>query len=161
VSPVYDFLETNIPHTLMNYTDKAFPEEASLFPPHKVVLEYIQDYAKDMEQHISYQTQVISVTKTQSNGRRCWEVESKDLRTKVVVKREYDAIAVASGHYNDPFVPDITGLQHFNERYPGSISHSKFYRRPDHFKDKVILPLTYALRAVNRSWHWLIRVRRN
>lgn len=152
MSPVYDFLETNIPHTLMNYTDKAFPEGASLFPPHKVVLEYIQDYAKDMEQHISYQTQIVSVTKTQSNGRRCWEVESKDLTTKTVVKCDYDAIAVASGHYNDPFVPDIAGLQQFNERYPGSISHSKFYRRPDHYKDKVLLPLFYSLRTAIRRW---------
>ena len=54
-----------------------------------------------------------------------------------VIKDEYDAVVVASGHYNDPFIPDIPGLVDFDKAYPGAISHSKFYRRPNDFKDKV------------------------
>ena len=123
----------------MNYTDQPFPQDVSLFPPHQAVLAYLQHYAEDLEPLISFQTQVLGVKKIQSNGRRCWEVQTLDLRTKETSKAEFDAIAVASGHYNDPFVPDIPGLAEFEKSHPGSISHSKYYRSPDPFENKVCL----------------------
>lgn len=144
VSPVYDFLETNIPHVLMNYTDQKFPDSSSLFPPHREVLKYLQKYAEDLEPIISYGTQVLEIKKIRSteDGVACWQVETLDLKSGKRTKGEYDAVAVASGHYNDPFVPDIKGLAQFEKRWPGSISHSKFYRRPDQFKNKVRQMLT-------------------
>lgn len=139
VSPVYDFLETNIPQTLMNYCDKPFPEGCALFPTHATVLRYLEEYAEDLSEHLVMSTQVLKVSKVgdDAGGPRCWEVETRDLRSGEVARRQFDAVLVASGHYNDPFVPDIPGLAEFEKRFPGSISHSKFYRRPDQFKDKV------------------------
>jgi len=52
---------------------------------------------------------------------------------------EYDAIAVASGHYTVPFIPDIPGISEWNKAYPGRISHSKFFRRPEEYKGQVSL----------------------
>ncbi|KAI9753222.1 MAG: hypothetical protein M1815_006287 [Lichina confinis] len=46
-SPMYDQLETNIPHLLMRYSDQPFPEDAQLFPARDTVLRYLQDYARD------------------------------------------------------------------------------------------------------------------
>ncbi|KAI8197444.1 Thiol-specific monooxygenase [Colletotrichum sp. SAR 10_65] len=63
VSPVYDFLETNIPHTLMNYSDKKFPSTASLFPPHQTVKKYLEDYAEELKPIISLSTQVLGLKK--------------------------------------------------------------------------------------------------
>lgn len=137
VSPVYDFLETNIPHVLMNYSDQKFPEGSSLFPSHRLVLQYLKEYAEELKPYTSFQTQVLGIRKIQSKDQRCWEVEVLDLRTKQTTKAEFDAVAVASGHYNDPFIPEIPGLPEFANAYPGSISHSKFYRRPDQYKGKV------------------------
>jgi cation diffusion facilitator CzcD-associated flavoprotein CzcO len=137
MSPIYDLLETNIPHSLMSYSDKEFPQGSSLFPRHSVVLQYLKDYAQEITPHISYQTQVLNIEKSRSDRSQPWLVEVLDLKSNKVIKDEYDAVVVASGHYNDPFIPDIAGLIEFDKKYSGVISHSKFYRRPNDFKDKV------------------------
>lgn len=137
MSPIYDLLETNIPHSLMRYSDKEFPQGSSLFPRHSVVLQYLKEYAQEINPHISYQTQVLNIEKPGPSRSRPWTVEVLDLKANKVIKDEYDAVVVASGHYNDPFIPDIPGLVEFDKAYPGAISHSKFYRRPNDFKDKV------------------------
>lgn len=137
VSPVYDFLETNIPHTLMNYSDKKFPSTASLFPPHQTVKKYLEDYAEELKPIISLSTQVLSLKKVQSGSQVCWEIEMQDLKTNETTKSQFDAVMVASGHYNDPFIPEIPGLANFDKAHPGTISHSKFYRNPSQYEGKV------------------------
>ena len=52
-------------------------------------------------------------------------------------QQDFDAVIVATGHHNIPYIPDIPGLAEYEERYPGSIMHSKHYRGTDAFKDKV------------------------
>ncbi|KAH8647262.1 thiol-specific monooxygenase [Xylariales sp. PMI_506] len=151
VSPVYDFLETNIPHSLMNYTDLNFPSEASLFPKHSVVNQYLQDYAAEIEGFLSLETQVLGVEKVQSGSRRCWKVELLDLKSGVKRSDEFDAVLVASGHYNDPFIPQIQGLAEFNASYPGSVSHSKFYRRPDQYQGKKVIIVGNSASGIDLS----------
>jgi len=51
----------------------------------------------------------------------------KNLKTEEVSVSLFDAVIVANGHYNDPYVPKILGIREWNAAYPGSISHSKFY----------------------------------
>jgi Flavin-binding monooxygenase-like len=51
--------------------------------------------------------------------------------------QEFDSVVIASGHYHSPNVPDIPGLKEWKNRWPERVSHSKAYRRPDDFKDKV------------------------
>lgn len=151
VSPVYDFLETNIPHVLMNYSDQKFPEGSSLFPPHRVVLEYLQEYAEELKSYTSLSTQVLRVQKVVSGDEMCWEVETKDLKTMQTHKQEFDAVAVASGHYNDPFIPEIPGLKEFDQKYPGAISHSKFYRRPDQYAGKKVIIVGNSASGIDLS----------
>lgn len=138
VSPVYDNLETNIPHGLMNYTDLKFPDDTALFPEHATVLKYIQQYGKDVESLVSFETQVRDVRKVSSDtGKPVWKVETKDLKSGAMASELYDAVVVASGHYSDPFVPAIPGIKEFDAAHPGVVVHSKFYRRPEQFKGKV------------------------
>ena len=137
VSPVYDLLETNIPHTLMNYSDQSFPETVALFPQHTAVRDYLESYSDEIKPIISLHTQVLSVKKVRSEKQACWEVEVLDLKTNQQRSGEFDAVMVCSGHYNDPFIPEIKGLAEFNRTHPGCVSHSKFYRRPDQYADKV------------------------
>ncbi|KAH7269436.1 uncharacterized protein BKA55DRAFT_495639 [Fusarium redolens] len=151
MSPIYDLLETNIPHSLMRYSDKEFPQGSSLFPRHSIVLQYLKDYAQEINPHISYQTQVLNVEKPDPNRSQPWTVEVLDLKTNKVTKDEYDAVVVASGHYNDPFIPDIPGLVGFDKAYPGAISHSKFYRRPNDFKDKKVIVVGNSASGVDVS----------
>ncbi|KAF5963733.1 flavin-containing protein [Fusarium bulbicola] len=151
MSPIYDLLETNIPHSLMRYSDKEFPQGSSLFPRHSVVLQYLKEYAQEINPHIAYQTQVLNIEKPGLSRSQPWTVEVLDLNANKVIKDEYDAVVVASGHYNDPFIPDIPGLVEFDKAYPGAISHSKFYRRLNDFKDKKVIVVGNSASGVDVS----------
>ncbi|KAJ4260228.1 monooxygenase [Fusarium falciforme] len=151
MSPIYDLLETNIPHSLMNYTDKEFPQGSSLFPRHSAVLQYLKEYAEDITPYISYQSQVLSIEKPGTDRSKPWQVEVLDLKANKATKDEFDAVVVASGHYNDPFIPDIPGLVEFDKAYPGAISHSKFYRRPNDYQDKKVIVVGNSASGVDVS----------
>lgn len=58
---------------------------------------------------------------------------------KSVSTKDYDAVVVASGHFSVPYIPNIQGLQDWNHKHPGSISHSKYYRLPDEFAGMKII----------------------
>jgi cation diffusion facilitator CzcD-associated flavoprotein CzcO len=138
LSPIYDNMDTNIPQMLMKYSDHAFPEGTSLFTQHDVVLEYLERYADEVRHLIRFGTQVLDVYAImESGGRETWSITTRKIKTGEVSVSIFDAVIVASGHYNDPYVPDIPGIREWNTTYPGSISHSKFYRKPNDFKDKV------------------------
>lgn len=49
----------------------------------------------------------------------------------------FDAVVVATGHYHAPYVPDLPGLTNWRNKWPKNVIHSKQYRVPEQFKDKV------------------------
>lgn len=138
-TPLYDNLETNIPHFLMAYSDKPFPTNAPLFPKHGMVLEYLQEYAEDVRSHIRFRTQVTDVQLQNKGSKDQWKISSLDLISMNVSTSIYDAVVVANGHYTVPHVPDIKGVGKWNECYPGLIVHSKAYRDPEVYKGKKVL----------------------
>ncbi|KAM0335106.1 hypothetical protein ACHAQA_000141 [Verticillium albo-atrum] len=151
VSPVYDFLETNIPHSLMNYTDLEFTQGSSLFPEHAVVKQYLEAYGKELTPHMSLSTQVLGISKIQKGDRSAWEIETLDLKTNTTERSEFDAVMVASGHYNDPFIPDIKGLAEYNQAHPGAISHSKFYRNQLQYEGKKVIIVGNSASGIDLS----------
>jgi cation diffusion facilitator CzcD-associated flavoprotein CzcO len=152
LSPIYDNLDTNIPYTLMGYSDHPFPDGTSLFPRHEVVQEYLERYADEVRHLLRLGIQVLDVRPiTDNRSGDKWSVFTKNLRTGETSVSLYDAVIVANGHYNDPYVPNIPGIREWNTAYPGSISHSKFYKRPDDFRDKVGPPQTYIFRLLSHQ----------
>ena len=140
-SPLYDYLETNIPKTLMAYSDKPFSEDLPLFPHHEDVLKYIEEYAEDIKHMIKFGTEITSVgvNPRGPDGSDEWTIENRNLGTGSIEVENYDAVVVANGHYTVPSVPDIKGVQQWNTAYPGSIIHSKAYRRPEDYIGKKVL----------------------
>ncbi|OAA53392.1 Flavin monooxygenase FMO [Cordyceps fumosorosea ARSEF 2679] len=151
VSPVYDLLETNIPHTLMNYTDLNFPENTALFPHHEVVKRYLEVYAEPLSNVISLSTRVVSVRKIEREGRDVWEVQARLIKSEEPSTSYFDAIVVANGHYSDTFIPSISGLDGFVKTYPGLVSHSKKYRRPEQFKNKKVIVVGNSASGIDIS----------
>lgn len=47
----------------------------------------------------------------------------------------------ASGLHQDPYVPDIKDLAAYNKMWPTKVAHSKQFRRPEDFKDKVTIDM--------------------
>jgi len=157
-SPVYDRLETNIPHILMGFSDLAWPQGSQLFPKHETVTEYLEAYAEDVKHLVKFETQVVSVEPVgNNNGEERWFVRTKKVSpdgTGKTTEGVYDAIIVASGHFSVPYVPDIKGMKEWSEKYPRVISHSMYYRKPEDYKDQVCICPKYS-----RVFAWLIVVR--
>ncbi|KAL8729778.1 MAG: hypothetical protein Q9166_004501 [cf. Caloplaca sp. 2 TL-2023] len=138
ITPMYDKLESNIPNFLMKYSDDRSLEDQPLFAGHESVLEYLNRYAEEVRNVIQFQTQVYDIRRD-DEGDDKWLVCTKDLMSDKVSERLYDAVAVASGHYYVPIVPDIPGIRDWSNAYPNTISHSKYYRTPDGFKGKKVV----------------------
>ena len=135
-TPMYENLETNIPTNLMKYGDDSTLEEHQLFPTRETVRKYLIKYASDIKQYVKFNTQVIDVRLSTLNGHEMWTVLTRDLESKESQEKEYEAVLVACGHYNVAAIPDIKGIQAFNESNPGVIVHSKFYRNPGPYANR-------------------------
>ncbi|KAJ5381460.1 uncharacterized protein N7496_003888 [Penicillium cataractarum] len=138
VSPLYDRLETNIPKELMRFSDQPFPRDAQLFPKHHTVKQYLEDYAEATKSHIHFETQVLDV-KLSDPKLSTWDVTTKDLHKGQDTTQTYDAVVVASGHFTVPYLPDIPGIGNWDQSYPETISHSKFYDTPEPFAGKKVV----------------------
>ena len=135
-TPIYDRLETNVVRPLMGFSDLDWPADTPLFPSHQQVLAYLEVYAKQILHLVSLETQVVSVRTTADEH---WSVRSLNLVTGSEMEEVFDAVVVASGHYDLPFVPSVPGMHDWEEKYPGSISHAKTFRAPDHFAGKKVV----------------------
>lgn len=157
-SAVYSELDTNIPKDLMAYNNFPFDSNLPLYPSHKDVLHYLRKYSEEVRPITRFNTKVVKVEYVNGESTQTpkflsdisftdyyWKVTSRPIvpetngglqpslkqEFKDVIE-EYDAVAVASGNYDTPFIPDFPGLEEWNLRYPHSIVHAKFY---DSFKD--------------------------
>lgn len=150
---IYPALETNIVAKVMEFSKEPMPEQKSLasiknhgvdtpFRHHEVVQKYIADLLirKGYQSLVEYDTTVERVKKIHETNE--WRVT---VRKKFLDKDEdywwneiFDAVVIASGHYNVPFIPYIEGLAEFAKAYPGSVEHSKSFRDPRKYQGKVL-----------------------
>ncbi|OLL21778.1 Thiol-specific monooxygenase [Neolecta irregularis DAH-3] len=133
ISPMYETLYTNLPSKLMAFNGFPFPEGTDMFPHRSVVLKYLQDYAFDLLELISFESEVIDTWKEGSE----WVLRVKYSEREI--EERFDFLCVASGHYEVPAIPVTEGLTDFANRFPGRVMHAKYYRRPEEFKNQKIL----------------------
>jgi cation diffusion facilitator CzcD-associated flavoprotein CzcO len=149
-SPMYYQLETNIMKCLMQYSDTPFPEDWQLYPTRQQVLQYLDEYANDVKPLIKFKTQVVDIRLSNAKSKSdLWTVKWQDLATSTEASSCYDAVAICSGHYAVPHTPDITGIREWNEAYPGSISHSKNYDKPEMYHNKKVIIVGNGASGVN------------
>ena len=136
-SPLYERLESNIPRDLMVFCDLAWPAQEQLFPPHNEVLRYLHQYAADVKHLVEFQAQVVNVRRTDCG---VWSVQTRGVvdhsHTSI---RLFDAVVVASGHFNVPYLPAVPGIEAWNAAYPGTIIHSQQFRRPEDYQGKRVV----------------------
>lgn len=136
----------------MEFSQEPIPEERSElsiqrhgpdtpFRSHKVIQKWIQGLLerKGYEDFVEYNTTVEKAEKLGKTG--SWRLTLR--RAGPSQKRDYwwtedfDAVVVANGHFTVPYVPEIRGLAEFAQAYPGSVEHSKGYRGPEKYREKV------------------------
>lgn len=159
-TPVYPTLETNIDASIMKFSQEPIPEirsEKSIkqygldtpFRHHSVISKYIEGlvsrngYGDLVEFNTTVERAKRNNTAPPDGGRR-WTVtlrqHSPSRQDDFWWQEEFDAVVVASGHYSVPYVPHIKGLKEFAATYPGDVEHTKGFRDPERYRDKVCLP---------------------
>jgi cation diffusion facilitator CzcD-associated flavoprotein CzcO len=139
VSPMYEKLETNIPRGLMGFKGLDWPKDSQLFPTHETVLEYIDNYGKDVQNLVQYRTQVVNAEPASDAPNGSWRIKVRNLKSNEDHEEEFDALIVANGHFIVPFIPDIAGIREWNAEHPGRLSHSKYYRRPESYEGQKVI----------------------
>jgi len=136
-TPMYQGLETNLPDTLMQYSDTPFPEGTRLFPTRETVMKYLEAYAGDIMSMIRFNHQVIDVRPTSSDEWHGWAITTKPTAEDETKVEKFDAVVVANGHSDWPLLPEIDALDAWSRKYPESVHHSVSYKNPHAFKNKV------------------------
>ncbi|OAD52045.1 Flavin-containing monooxygenase FMO GS-OX-like 2 [Eufriesea mexicana] len=148
-SSMYRDLRTNLPAAIMNFPNyRRLNAEEPCCVTHQEVRTYLQNYAEhfDLVKHIQFGTRVESVRlKTSAGGKEEWSVRVKIMKTKEEEEIIFDAIMICNGHYFDPYMPTIPGIENF----PGTIIHSHSYRKAEDFAGKSVLILGAAASGVD------------
>ncbi|GLJ13520.1 hypothetical protein SUGI_0214230 [Cryptomeria japonica] len=136
-SSMYLSLRTNLPRELMGFLDYPFKvvegRDCRRFPGHREVALYLEEFAAefDLLKFIRFRTKVEYVG---MGNKGQWIVRS--CADKTDLKEEfYDAVVVCNGHYTQPRIAEISGI----DRWPGKQMHSHNYRVPDPFQDEVVV----------------------
>ena len=126
LSPAYASLHLNSENRVTAYSDFPFPPDAPLYPDHRAVARYLQDYADrfDLRRLIRFNSTVAAV-EPDGGG---WRVRLADRS-----EHRFDAVVVASGHQGVPKHPS------FAADFTGEYLHAHAYRTPDRFRDKNVL----------------------
>ncbi|KAF5020282.1 hypothetical protein F66182_7658 [Fusarium sp. NRRL 66182] len=129
---IHENFHSNIPPEIMSYSQEPFPNTLSeqtlgeygpgaQFRHHAIVREWIEGiFARGGHNKLlELETTVERAVKEN----REWVLTLR----KAVNRRNYwwreifDAVVVASGHYNVPWFPEIDGLLEFDNKFPGSV----------------------------------------
>ena len=136
---MYEGLESNLPHMLMQFSDTPFPTGTQLFPRRETVMQYLRDYAGEIVSMIKFDHQVMDVQLKSGDE---WEVTTRAAGERINRVDRFDAVIAANGHCDWPILPGIEGLDAWSEQFPDSLYHSVSYKNPKIFKNKVSKHLT-------------------
>ncbi|USW53485.1 Putative flavin monooxygenase, FAD/NAD(P)-binding domain superfamily [Septoria linicola] len=146
---IHENLHSNITPVIMSFSQHPFPDKLSErsiaeygntnvpFRHHTTIREWIESIFAPHQKLLELETTVERAEKLRGEwfltlrkelaGRNYWWQET------------FDAVIVASGHYNVPWCPNIPGLLEFDKNYPGKIVHSKHFRNPAKYAGKKII----------------------
>lgn len=149
-SSVYPYLETNVDSIPMSFSQEPISDERSKlsiskhgydspFRHHSVIRKYIESLVNrnGYDKLVSYNTTVELAEKAGSEWRLVLRKSSDEQGDDAWWEERFDAVIVASGHYNVPYIPKIEGLDEFERIRPGSVKHSKMFRGRDAHRGKV------------------------
>lgn len=137
VTPMYRFLETNLRNELMEFADVHFPNKIPMFPSRQQVQDYLEKYKTTISQKVNFHfnREVTSLVKKGLT----WELTSEDTNSGQKSDQKYDAVIVANGHFDAPYIPRVEGLEQWHKLDPASITHSKYFDNPEQIRDKIVL----------------------
>ncbi|KHN06665.1 Flavin-containing monooxygenase FMO GS-OX-like 9 [Glycine soja] len=141
-SSIYESLRLTSPREIMGFTDFPFlvkkGRDMRRFPSHTELLMYLRDFCEHfgLGEMIRFNTRVDYVGMLDygvcSNDLK-WVVRSEDKKSEKTVEEVFDAVVVATGHYSQPRLPSIQGMDTWKRKQ----MHSHIYRTPEPFRNEV------------------------
>ncbi|KAL3420988.1 hypothetical protein PVAG01_07433 [Phlyctema vagabunda] len=155
-TPTYDALESNIDAKIMSYTEEPFPNSSkskygpdSVYRHREVIRGWVEGLfdRRGYKDFVSYSTTVERVEKV---GKEWVVTLRKDNgETDYWWQETFDAVVVANGHYSVPFIPEVPGLLELEQKFPGTVEHSKSFRGPERYKDKRVIVVGASVSATD------------
>lgn len=155
-SSMYLSLRTNLPREIMGFLDFPFlakhhdrNRDARRYPSHAEVLSYLQDFAFHFDilpcirfgrrvTRVSIHKPLMESIPSQTEDHMRWSVVSELERDCLDVTTDFfDAVVVCNGHYFQPKLASIPGI----DKWPGKQLHSHNYRVPHPFVDQVVVAI--------------------
>lgn len=135
-SPMYNQLETNIPGKLMEFAQVHFPGAAPVFPHRDQVHAYLRAYAATIGPggRVHTATDVVKAVKQADE----WVVTVQSPGSDPHVER-YDAMVVANGHFDVPYIPDVPGVGEWARLAAKTVSHAKYFGDGSAYAGKTVL----------------------
>ncbi|KAL6979718.1 Flavin-containing monooxygenase FMO GS-OX5 [Sarracenia purpurea var. burkii] len=148
-SSLYASLRTNIPREVMGFRDYPFVatnaanRDPRRFPGHREVLDYLNDFASEfgLTKFVRFG---VEVKRVGLEGGK-WKVRWRNSGDQV--EEIYDAVVVCNGHFTEPRIAEIPGI----ETWPGRQIHSHNYRVPEPFQGQVVIVIGSSASAVDIS----------
>lgn len=130
---IYRDLHLTISNYFMAYTDGMPYGERLKFWSKSEYEEYLHSYIEkfDLARHINYSSKVLNIRQCADSQEYCVEVE----RDGEKETHRVDVVAICSGHFQEPKIPNFPGLDGFK----GDVVHSKYYRDKNLYKGKKVL----------------------
>lgn len=130
---IYRELHLTISNYFMAYSDMVPSKERLKFWSKSEYRDYLRSYMEkfDLERHIRYSVEVLSVH--QSAEMKGWDIETRTNGNTEIF--HFDVVAVCSGHFQKPKMPEISGLDELQR----PVIHSKDYREKSDFTGKRVL----------------------
>lgn len=119
------------------YRDFPFPEGGPLYPDHRQVRRYLEDYAEKfgVKPRIRFRSRVVDVAPLPGDR---WRVQLEDGGCD-----DFDPVVIGSGHQGSPSHPG------WRKDFSGEYLHSHSYRIPEPFRGKRVLVVGMGNSAVD------------
>ncbi|KAI6089451.1 FAD/NAD(P)-binding domain-containing protein [Hypoxylon rubiginosum] len=155
---LHEHLHSNITPALMSYTQEPFPDTLSArtladygpgapFRHHSTIREWVETIFSrgGHEKLVELSTTVEKAEKV--GGEWVLMLRKEALGRNYWWRETFDALVVATGHYNVPWFPSVPGLLDYDGKFPGRILHSKHFRNASPFKGKRVVVVGGSISA--------------
>ncbi|KAL2854981.1 hypothetical protein BJY01DRAFT_19352 [Aspergillus pseudoustus] len=150
---MYSWLDTNVPADLMAFTHTPLPNANSPLSterygpgnatrPYHIIARYLLDLVERYREYISFSTTVDSVEKTETGN---WKLTLRrpehngDAPGDLWWQEEFDALIIATGQYNVPYIPKIAGLGDVVKTHSNALEHVNAFRSRDDYAGKKVV----------------------